>query len=107
MESRRTRAFVCRELERIFKQNPEPLNAIQDATRRKMPNKAWKILEGFYDDSHLNCQNWAKAMSRYMSKWDANKTLSLYVPFFNTAVTRLTDLAPLIAEEQAPNADAV
>ena len=104
--SRRTRALVCRELKRVFKQNPEPLNAIADALRREMPNEAWTILQGFYDDSHLNRENWAKAMSRFLSKWDVNKSLSLYVPVFNNAVQRLNDLAPEIPDKQAPNVDA-
>ena len=72
-----------------------------------MPNEAWTILQGFYDDSHLNRQQWANAMSRYSSKWDTNKSLLLYVPIFNNAVTRLNDLESMIADKQAPNAEAI
>ena len=72
-----------------------------------MPNKAWTIIKGYYDESHINCQQWATAETRYLAKWDICKSLSVYIPFFNNAVTKLNELEPLIPDRQAPNGEAV
>ena len=103
----RSREYICLEFERIYVLNAAVLDAIQDGLNKNKPDRAWRLLQSYYNNSHLNQEAWAKQWGIFTAVWNHRKhSISEYNHLFNGLVNKLNQLAPLIDTKQAPTTEA-